>query len=78
MGNVSIRDLRNSGGAIVERVTSGERVIITRSGKPVAELRPLPNPALSTPELVDRRAHLPHVDPDLLRTDIDALIDPTL
>lgn len=78
MANVSIRDLRNSGGSVVERVTRGERVTITRSGKPVAELRPLPNPPLSTPELVARRAHLPHVDPDALRSDIDAIVDATL
>jgi len=78
MSNVSIRDLRNSGGQIVDRVTRGERVTITRSGKPVAELRPLPNPSPSTAELIARRAHLPLVDPDALRADLDALLDPSL
>jgi prevent-host-death family protein len=78
MSNVSIRDLRNSGGEIVDRVTRGEHVTITRSGNPVAELRPLPKPPTSTAELISRRAHLPHVDPVALRSDIDAILDPSL
>ena len=78
MAVVSIRDLRNSGGEVVDRVTRGERVTITRSGKPVAELRPLRNPPLATAELVRRRSHLPYVDPDALRADIDAVVDPAL
>ncbi len=78
MATASIRDLRNSGGEVVDRVTRGERVTITRNGKPVAELRPLRNPPLPTAELVARRSHLPHVDPEALRSDIDALVDPSL
>jgi prevent-host-death family protein len=72
---VSIRDLRNHGGEVVERVRRGEHVIITSSGKPVAELRPLANAPLSIDLLVERRRHLPIIDPDKLRIDIDAIID---
>ena len=41
MADVSIRDLRNHGGDVVDRVARGERVTITRAGRAVAELRPL-------------------------------------
>jgi len=78
MATVSIRERRNSGGEVVDSVAPGERVTITRSAKPVAELRPLRDPPLPTPELIGRRTHLPHVDPDILCAGIDLLIDPSL
>ena len=40
MTDVSIRELRNDGGSVVARVLRGELITITRSGTPVAELRP--------------------------------------
>ena len=78
MAEVSIRDLRNRGGDVVDRAASGEEIVITRAGKPVAELRPAAPPALSAGALLSRWAHLPAVDPAGLRRDIDSLIDPGL
>lgn len=78
MVEVSIRDLRNHGGDIVDRVTRGEQVTITRSGKPVAELRASTPPPLEASALLARWRHLPVVDPDLLRSDIDAVLDSRL
>ena len=78
MNEVSIRELRNHGGDVVDRVTAGERVVVTRNGKPVAELRPLPSRGLTGAELIRRWSRLPPVDPELLRADLDALIDPSL
>lgn len=78
MSEVSIRDLRNHGGDVIDRVERGERITITRAGRPVAELRPLARPQLSTEALIERWRHLPPVDPDALRRDIDELIDPRL
>jgi prevent-host-death family protein len=78
MADVSIRDLRNHGGEVVDRVARGERVTVTRRGKQVAELRPLRSTAVPIAELVRRRTHLPPVDPDELRRDLDAVIDPSL
>jgi prevent-host-death family protein len=74
MANVTIRELRNNGGDVVDRAARGEQVIITRSGRPVAELRPLRS-GLSAEELVDQWRRLPRVDPAELRADIDALLD---
>lgn len=74
MADVTIRELRNKGGEVVDRAARGERVVITRSGRPVAELRSL-RPPLTVEALVDRWRHLPPVDPAELREDIDALLD---
>lgn len=72
---VSVRDLRNKGGAVLDAVARNGAVTITRDGVPVAELRPLPRPGLTARELIRRRASLPPVDPAALRNDIDALLD---
>lgn len=78
MDTVSVRELRNSGGEVLRRVEHGERIVITRDGTPVAELRPLPRSSAGPAELIRRRQNLPEVDPDILRRDIDNLIDPSL
>jgi len=75
---VTVRDLRNRGGEVLDRVERGERVIVTRDGRPVAELRPLPRPSARTAELIERRRRLPRVDPVALRHDIDTVLDPSL
>jgi prevent-host-death family protein len=78
MESVTVRELRNSGGDVLRRVERGERIVVTRDGTPVAELRPLPHPSVGPTELIRRRKHLPKVDPDAVRRDIDKLIDPSL
>ncbi len=75
MAHVSIRDLRNHGGEVVDRATRGEQITITRSGTPVAELRAIPHPSLSAPALLDRWRGLPAVDHVRLREDVDRLLD---
>ena len=78
MAEVSIRDLRNRGGEVVDRAARGELITITRAGKRVAELRPLTRPGLSAEALVERWRNLPPVDPGALRREIDEVIDPGL
>ena len=75
---MTVRDLRNSGGEVLRRVEQGERIVVTRDGTPVAELRPLPRSRISPAELIRRRKKLPRMNPDALRRDIDNLIDPSL
>lgn len=75
MNTVTVRELRNEGGAILDRVTRGEELIVTRDGVEVAELRPRRRPGPSPADLIERRRHLPKVDPELLRRDIDAVLD---
>ncbi|MDZ7678314.1 MAG: type II toxin-antitoxin system prevent-host-death family antitoxin [Acidimicrobiales bacterium] len=78
MPDISIRDLRNHGGEVVERAQRGERLTITRAGKPVAQLVALPRPPAPLDELRRRWAKLPVVDPAALRRDIDDVVDPAL
>jgi prevent-host-death family protein len=77
MNTVSIRDLRNHGGDVVERASRGETITITRAGTPVAELRAV-RPGLSAQVLLDRRRRLPEVNPTRLREDVDHLLDASL
>ena len=78
MTEVAIRDLRNHGGEILDRVAGGEAMTVTRDGHAIAELRPLPRRPLQAALLLQRWSNLPAVDPARLRADIDELLDPTL
>ena len=62
----------------MDRVQAGERLTVTRSGRPVAELRPLPRQALDASTLLERWRRLPCVDPPRLRADINDVTDPSL
>lgn len=75
MSEVSIRDLRNHGGEVVDRAAQGEQITITRAGRPVAELRAVSGSTLTAETLLERWRGLPHVDAAALRTDLDGLID---
>jgi prevent-host-death family protein len=78
MRTVSVRELRNAGGSVLDRVSLGESFMVTRDGKPAAELTPLRRHSPPPAELVARRQALAYVDPDALRQDIDAVLDPGL
>lgn len=78
MTEVAVRDLRNHGGKVLDRVAGGETLTVTRDGLAVAELRPLPRRPLPAAILLQRWRGLPAVDPLELRTDIDDLMDPSL
>jgi prevent-host-death family protein len=75
MSEVSIRELRTHGGEVIDRVERGERLTVTRDGRPVAQLAPLRGAHLSAVALLAGWSRLPYVDPAALRTDIDRLID---
>jgi prevent-host-death family protein len=78
MSEATVRELRNQGGRVLDRVQAGERVTITRDGEPVAELVPIRRRPLSAAALIERFSALPPMDPDELRADIDAIIDQSL
>ena len=75
MPDVSIRDLRNHGGDVVDRAARGEPITITRAGTAVAELRPISPSPLSAEALLARWARLPAVDTSTLRADLDDVVD---
>jgi antitoxin (DNA-binding transcriptional repressor) of toxin-antitoxin stability system len=78
MSDVTIRDLRNHGGEVVDRAVRGEQITITRAGKPVAELRATTPPGITAEVLLARWRSVPRVDPARLRADIDELLDSAL
>jgi prevent-host-death family protein len=78
MDHVTVRDLRNNGGRVLERVANGESLTVTLDGRPIAELRPLPGRALTAATLLARWRRLPQVDAAALRADIDRTLDTTL
>ena len=78
MDRVSIRELRNRGGAVIDRVQAGEHVVVTRSGRPVAELRPLRRSGPDPATLLERWRRLPPVEIESLRRDLDETIDASL
>lgn len=46
MGTFSVAEAKNGLPSLIDRATSGEEVVITRHGRPVAELRPIgPKPS---------------------------------
>jgi len=78
MREVAVRELRNYGGQILDRVEAGESVIITRDGKAVAQLVPLPRPRLSSVALIEQWRNVPVVDLNALRADLTEVMDADL
>lgn len=78
MNDVTVRDLRNHSGEVLARVAQGEVLTITRDGRPVAELRPLPRQPLPAEALIQRRKVLPKVDPVELRANIAEVLHETV
>jgi antitoxin (DNA-binding transcriptional repressor) of toxin-antitoxin stability system len=74
MADISIRELRNNGGEVVDRAARGEPITITRGGRPVAELRAT-RPTLTVAPLLERWRSLPGVDLAALRADVDQILD---
>jgi prevent-host-death family protein len=77
MLKISIRELRNRGGHVIDRAERGERITITRDGRDVAELRPLRR-ALSGQAVIERARGLQPVDAADLKEDLDRIVDPGL
>lgn len=70
--------MRNKGGDVLERVLAGEHIVVTKSGKPVAELSPFRDRTLDRTMLLARWRNLPEVDADALRADLDSMLDSAL
>ncbi len=78
MDNVSVRELRNNGGRVLQRVADGETLTVTMDGQPIAELRPVAGRAVPAATLLKRWRHLPPVNAQQLRADLDRVLDASL
>ena len=76
--NISIRELRNNGGRVLQRVAGGETLTVTMDGHPIAELRPIPGRGLTAATLLPRWRRLPPVDAQQLRADLDRVLNASL
>ena len=77
MTDVSIRDLRNHGGEVIDLVIGGQDIVITRSGRPVAQIVPLRGQGTARSVLTRWRV-IPGLNFDGLRADLDSIVDPWL
>ena len=77
MTDVSIRDLRNHGGEILDAVMRGATMTVTRQGRPIAELRPLRR-GTDTARLLDLSRGTPTFSLDELRADLAEVLDDSL
>ena len=78
MDNVTVRELRNNGGRVLQRVADGETLTVTMDGQPIAELRPVPGRALPAATLLKRWHRLPRVDAQQMRADLERVLDASL
>ena len=78
VSEATVRDLRNQGGRVLDRVLAGARVTITRDGRPVARLEPAARGRLGARALIDRFRQLPEMDARRLREDVDSVLDQRL
>jgi prevent-host-death family protein len=71
---LSQRELRNQSGEIMRALDRGESFTVTRNGVPVGELLPVGrHRRVSASGLLDAFAKLPPLDPERLRSDLDAV-----
>ena len=78
MNDITVRELRNRGGDVLERVARGEALTVTRDGQAIAELRPLPRRPIPAAVLLNRWRGLPYVDQAKWRAEIDNVLDGSL
>jgi prevent-host-death family protein len=78
MKAITVRELRNNGADVLDRVEAGESLTVTRSGRAVATLTPLTTRQLSAAGVLRQWRHAPHVNPSALRRDLDDVADSRL
>ncbi len=74
--SITQRELRNDSAAVLREVQAGRRMIVTRNGTPVAELRPV-SPRRFVPRAVIAEAarRAPRIDAARFRRDVDVAVD---
>jgi prevent-host-death family protein len=66
VSEVSARDLRNHTAAVLRRAESGERLLVTVSRRPVAQLMPLERPVWASGSAMERVLRQAPADAGLL------------
>lgn len=77
MRTITQREFRNELAAILRDVQAGQSVIVTRSGTPVAELRPVAlRRFVSRAAVAEAASAMPRIDAARFRADLEAAVDP--
>jgi len=74
MKTATVRDLRNSFPTVARWIEEGESVVITRSGKPFAQLAPVPPEAVPSRVMPDFLARLDEYFPDELASALPSVV----
>jgi len=72
------RLLRNDNARVIEAVTAWETFVIARNGEPVAELRVGRQTCITRDAVAALAGAHIRIDRERFRSDVDAVIDPTL
>ncbi len=73
---ITQRELRNDSAAVLRDVQAGQRIIVTRNGVPVAELRPIePRRFVPRAVIAEAAARAPRIDARRFWADLDAVAD---
>lgn len=75
---MTVRDLRNNGGEILDAVMRGEGMTVTRQGRAIAELQPLRGPGVRIETLQKAFKRGPTLRHDELRADMAEFLDMSL
>lgn len=76
MRTITQRELRSDSAAILRDVQAGQRMIVTRNGMPVAELKPVAARRFVPRAVIAHAARTaPHIDAARFRADLDATAD---
>lgn len=79
MQTIAQRELRNDNAEIMRRVEAGETFVVTRNGRPIAEIRPVPpgrQRFVSRDRLLALAERAEPIDRQRFRDDLDSLADP--
>ena len=73
---ISQRELRNDSGRIMRALGEGKSFVVTSSGRPVGELRPLRRDRfIDAVAVIEMFRNAPPVDWAKMRTDLDEVVD---
>ncbi len=73
---ITQRELRNDSAEVLREVQAGHRIVVTRNGVPVAELRPIePRRFVPRATLAEAASRAPRVDAKRFRKDLDSVVD---
>lgn len=79
MQTITRRELRDDSAEIMQRVEAGERFVVTRNGRPIAEIRPVPPDRqrfVSRDRLLALAKRSEPIDRQRFRDDLDSCANP--